>query len=170
MSQGPGTEVKDYIRQKIQSGKFLIRSIQQRQETIRKIADQIVLRQEDFLRYGPSQLRPMTMSQVADVVGVHETTVSRAISGKYLATPQGVYEMKYFFTTGYETASGEQLSKTGVKTALEEIVRNEDTAHPLNDDDIQKKLMEQGMKIARRTVAKYREELHILPVHLRKRF
>ena len=170
MSQGPGAEVKDYIRQKIQSGKFLIRSIQQRQETIRKIAEQIVLRQEDFLRYGPSQLRPMTMSQVADVVGVHETTVSRAISGKYMATPQGVYEMKYFFTTGYETASGEQLSKTGVKTALAEIVRNEDTAHPLNDDDIQKKLEEQGMKIARRTVAKYREELHILPVHLRKSF
>jgi RNA polymerase sigma-54 factor len=112
----------------------------------------------------------MTMSQVADVVGVHETTVSRAISGKYLATPQGVYEMKYFFTTGYETASGEQLSKTGVKTALSEIVRGEDTAHPLNDDDIQKKLEEQGMKIARRTVAKYREELHILPVHLRKSF
>lgn len=170
MSQGPGTEVRDYIRQKIQSGKFLIRSIQQRQETIRKIAEQIVSKQEDFLRHGPSQLRPLTMAQVAEVVGVHETTVSRAISGKYIATPQGVHEMKYFFTTGYETANGEQLSKTGVKTALAEIVKSEDTNAPLTDDDLQKKLEERGMKIARRTVAKYREELHILPVHLRRSF
>ncbi len=170
MSQGAGTEVKEYIKQKISSGKFLIRSIQQRQETIRKIAEQIVLRQEDFLRQGPSALRPMTMAQVADIVGVHETTVSRAISGKYLATPQGTFEMKYFFTTGYETASGEHLSKTGVKTALAEIIRGEDTANPLNDEDLQKLLEQQGMKIARRTVAKYREQLHILPVHLRKSF
>lgn len=170
MSQGPGTEVRDYIRQKIQSGKFLIRSIQQRQETIRKIAEQIVSKQEDFLRYGPSQLRPLTMAQVADAVGVHETTVSRAISGKYIATPQGVHEMKYFFTTGYETASGEQLSKTGVKLALAEIVKAEDSTQPLTDDELQRKLEEQGMKIARRTVAKYREELHILPVHLRRSF
>jgi RNA polymerase sigma-54 factor len=170
MSQGAGTDVRDYIRQKIQSGKFLIRSIQQRQETIRKIAEQIVMRQEDFLRYGPSQLRPLTMAQVAEVVGVHETTVSRAISGKYIATPQGVHEMKYFFTTGYETASGEQLSKTGVKTALAEIVRSENSNQPLTDDELQKKLEERGMKIARRTVAKYREELQILPVHLRRSF
>ncbi len=170
MSQGAGTEVRDYIRGKIQSGKFLIRSIQQRQETIRKIAEEIILRQEDFLRYGPSQLHPMTMSQVAEVVGVHETTVSRAISGKYMATPQGVYEMKYFFTTGYETASGEHLSKVSVKSALAEIVQGEDRSHPLTDDDLQKKLEEQGMKIARRTVAKYREELSILPVHLRRSY
>lgn len=170
MSQGAGTEVRDYIRGKIQSGKFLIRSIQQRQETIRKIAEEIILRQQDFLRHGPSQLHPMTMAQVAEVVGVHETTVSRAISGKYMATPQGVFEMKYFFTTGYETASGEHLSKVSVKAALSEIVAAEDKMHPLTDDDLQKKLAERGMKIARRTVAKYREELHILPVHLRRSY
>lgn len=170
MAQGAGAEVKDYIRQKIQSGKFLIRSIQQRQETIRKIAEQIVSRQEDFLRFGSSHLRPMTMSQVAEVVGVHETTVSRAIAGKYISTPQGVHEMKYFFTTGYETASGEQLSKRSVKTALADIVKAENSAHPLNDEEIQKRLQEQGLKIARRTVAKYREELNILPVHLRRSY
>ena len=87
-----------------------------------------------------------------------------------MATPQGVYEMKYFFTTGYETASGEHLSKVSVKSALAEIVQGEDRSHPLTDDDPQKKLEEQGMKIARRTVAKYREELSILPVHLRRSY
>src|SRR5207253_2992733 len=92
------SEVKDYIRDKIRSGKFLIRSIHQRQQTISNIAQQIVARQRDFLEHGPSQLKPMTMGNVADAVGVHETTVSRAVSGKYMATPQGVFEMKYFFT------------------------------------------------------------------------
>ncbi|MBP7948301.1 MAG: RNA polymerase factor sigma-54 [Verrucomicrobiales bacterium] len=170
MSRGPGADVRDYIRNKIQSGKFLIRSIQQRQETIRKIAEQIVMRQEDFLRHGPSHLRPMTMSQVAEATGVHETTVSRAVNGKYLATAQGVFEMKYFFTTGYETADGEQLSNTGVKAALQEVVQGEDRTDPLTDDQIQQELQRRGMTIARRTVAKYREALGILPVHLRRKF
>src|SRR6266481_1191846 len=103
---GNGSEVKDYIRDKIRSGKFLIRSIHQRQQTISNIAQQIVKRQRDFFDKGSSQLKPMTMVQIADAVGVHETTVSRAISGKYMATPQGVFEMKYFFTPGYQTSSG----------------------------------------------------------------
>src|SRR5581483_10082094 len=94
------SDVKDYIREKIRSGKFLIRSIHQRQQTISNIANQIVSRQRDFLEHGPSHLKPMTMAEVADAVGVHETTVSRAVSGKYMATPQGIFEMKYFFTPG----------------------------------------------------------------------
>src|SRR5437870_6632190 len=101
------SEVKDYIRDKIRSGKFLIRSIHQRQQTILNISRQIVARQRDFLEHGPSHLKPMTMGEVADAVGLHETTVSRAVSGKYMATPQGVFEMKYFFTSGYQTATGE---------------------------------------------------------------
>src|SRR5213594_434297 len=105
-----GAEVKDYIRDKIRSGKFLIRSIHQHQQTISNIAHQIVSRQRDFLEHGPSHLKPMTMAEIADAVGVHETTVSRAVSGKYMATPQGVFEMKYFFTSGYQTATGESLS------------------------------------------------------------
>ena len=106
-----GAEVKDYIRDKIRSGKFLIKCIHQRQQTISNIAHEIVSRQHDFLEHGPSALKPMTMVQIADVVGVHETTVSRAISGKYMATPHGVFEMKYFFTPGYQTASGESMSQ-----------------------------------------------------------
>src|SRR6266478_5313591 len=109
------SEVKDYIRDKIRSGKFLIRSIHQRQQTIFNIAQQIVSRQRDFLEHGPSHLKPMIMRDVADAVGVHETTVSRSVSGTYMATPQGVFEMKYFFTSGYQTATGESLSNTSVK-------------------------------------------------------
>src|SRR5256886_2826334 len=117
------SEVKNYIRDKIRSGKFLIRSIHQRQQTIFNIAQQIVLRQRDFLEYGPSHLKPMRMGEVADAVGVHETTVSRAVSGKYVATPQGVFEMKYFFTSGYETATGESLSNISVKGAILDLVK-----------------------------------------------
>src|SRR5215475_2290246 len=104
--EAQSSDVKDYIRDKIRSGKFLIRSIHQRQQTIMNIAQQIVSRQRDFLEHGPSHLKPMTMAEVAETVGVHETTVSRAVSGKYMATPQGVSEMKYFFTGGYQTATG----------------------------------------------------------------
>src|SRR5437868_3232119 len=111
---GNGSEVKDYIRDRIRSGKFLIRSIHQRQQTISNIAHQIVSTQRDFFEKGSSQLKPMTLVQIADAVGVHDTTVSRAISGKYMATPQGVYEMKYFFTPGYQTSSGESMSNTSV--------------------------------------------------------
>jgi RNA polymerase sigma-54 factor len=117
-----GSDVKDYIRDKIRSGKFLIRSIHQRQQTIMNIAQQIVSRQRDFLEHGPAHLKPMTMAEVAETVGVHETTVSRAVSGKYMATPQGVFEMKYFFTGGYETATGESLSNTSVKQAVLNLV------------------------------------------------
>jgi RNA polymerase sigma-54 factor len=112
MSQdGNGSEVKDYIRDKIRSGKFLIKSIHQRQQTISNIAHQIVQRQREFLDHGSAHLKPMTMVQIADAVGVHETTVSRAISGKYMATPQGVFEMKYFFTPGYQTSTREKRGR-----------------------------------------------------------
>src|SRR6201982_2963113 len=114
---GNGSEVKDYIRDKIRSGKFLIKSIHQRQQTISNIAHQIVARQKDFLEFGPAGLKRLTMGQIAYVVGVHETTVSRAISGKYMATPHGVFDMKYFFTPGYQTADGEAMSNTSVKGA-----------------------------------------------------
>ena len=165
-----GSEVKDYIRDKIRSGKFLIRSIHQRQQTISNIAQQIVARQCDFLEHGPSHLKPMTMAEVADVVGVHETTVSRAVSGKYMATPQGVFEMKYFFTPGYQTATGESLSNTSVKEAILDLVKREDGNEPLSDNEIVEILSERGIPIARRTVAKYRTELNILPSHMRRKY
>jgi RNA polymerase sigma-54 factor len=165
-----GGEVRDYIREKIRSGKFLIKSIHQRQQTILNIAIEIVKRQRDFLDNGTAFLKPMTMVQIADAVGVHETTVSRAISGKYIATPQGVVEMKFFFTPGYQTNDGVALSNTSVKETIADLVRNEDNRMPLSDKEIVEILSERGIPIARRTVAKYRAELNILPSNLRKQF
>jgi RNA polymerase sigma-54 factor len=164
------SEVKDYIRDKIRSGKFLIRSIHQRQQTIFNIAEQIVSRQRDFLEHGPSHLKPMIMREVADAVGVHETTVSRAVSGKYMATPQGVFEMKYFFTSGYQTATGESLSNISVKEAILGLVKHENGSAPLSDHEMVEILGERGIPIARRTVAKYRDELNILPSHMRRKY
>ena len=165
-----GSEVKDYIRDKIRSGKFLIRSIHQRQQTISNIAHQIILRQREFFEHGPSYLKPMTMGEIADAIGVHETTVSRAVSGKYMDTPHGIFEMKYFFTSGYRTATGESLSNTSVKEAILDLVKREDGNEPLSDQQIVEILKERGIPIARRTVAKYRDELNILPSNMRRKY
>jgi RNA polymerase sigma-54 factor len=169
MSQvGNSTEVRNYIREKIRAGKFLIKSLHQRQQTILNIAREIVKRQHGFMEKGVSLLKPLTMVQVAEVVGVHETTVSRAVSGKYMDTPQGIFEMKYFFTAGIQTASGNGMSNTSVKEMIAEIFKKEDPTKPLSDQEVVKMLKEKGIVIARRTVAKYRTELNILPSNLRK--
>ncbi|MFT5853276.1 MAG: RNA polymerase sigma-54 factor [Verrucomicrobiales bacterium] len=171
MSQADSsTEARDYIRNKIRGGKFLIQSIAQRQDTMRKISEQIVKHQNPFFRRGSDFLKPMNMAQIAEIVEVHETTVSRAISGKYIATPHGVFEMKYFFKPGYRTDSGEDMSNTSVKNAIAELVKNENQLKPLSDEKIVTELKEKGISIARRTVAKYRDALNILPSHLRKSY
>jgi RNA polymerase sigma-54 factor len=162
------SEVRNYIRDKINAGKFLIKSLHQRQQTILNIAKEIVKRQRDFLDKGVAHLKPLTMAQVAEVVGVHETTVSRAVSGKYMETPQGLFEMKYFFTSGFQTATGVDMSNTSVKDMIDEIFKNEDRSKPLSDQEVVKIMGEKGIVIARRTVAKYRSELNILPSNLRK--
>jgi RNA polymerase sigma-54 factor len=161
-------EVREYIREKIRAGKFLIKSLHQRQQTILNIGREIVNRQREFMEKGVAFLKPLTMVQVAEVVGVHETTVSRAVSGKYMQTPQGVFEMKYFFTSGIQTASGEGMSNTSVKDMIADIFQNEERSKPLSDQEVVMMLSEKGIVIARRTVAKYRSELNILPSNLRK--
>lgn len=169
MSQGGNSsEVRNYIREKIRAGKFLIKSLHQRQQTILNIAKEIVHRQRDFMEKGVSALKPLTMVQIAQVVGVHETTVSRAVSGKYIQTPQGIFEMKYFFTAGIQTANGDGMSNTSVKDLIDEIFKGENAAKPLSDQEVVRMLQEKGIVIARRTVAKYRTELNILPSNLRK--
>jgi RNA polymerase sigma-54 factor len=165
---GNDAEVKNYIREKIRAGKFLIKSLHQRQTTIANIGREIVQRQREFMDKGIAHLKPMTMAQVAEVVGVHETTVSRAVSGKYIETPQGVFEMKFFFTAGLQTSSGSDVSNTSVKDMIADIFKNENTSRPLSDQEVVKMLTEKGINIARRTVAKYRDELGILPSNLRK--
>ena len=163
-------DVRHYLRDKIRGGKFLIKSIRQRQQTILAIAREIAVRQRAFLEEGVAALVPLTMAQVAEAVGVHETTVSRAIAGKTVATPQGAFEMKFFFTTGYRAADGAEVSSTSVKDAIAALVRGEDPRRPLSDQQIVARLGSDGLAVARRTVAKYREALGILPSHLRKSF
>jgi len=168
MAQGQNSpEVRNYIREKIRAGKFLIKSLHQRQQTILNIAKEIVARQREFMEKGVSCMKPLTMVQVAQVVGVHETTVSRAVSGKYMQTPQGIFEMKYFFTAGIQTATGD-VSNTTVKDMIADIFKQEDPSKPLSDQEVVRMLKEKDIVIARRTVAKYRTELNILPSNLRK--
>ncbi|MEI6278624.1 MAG: RNA polymerase factor sigma-54 [Verrucomicrobiae bacterium] len=170
MLSGSSREVREYLRDKIKGGNFFIRSIQQRQQTLLNIGREIAARQRDFLDRGPSRLRPMTMSQVAAVVGVHETTVSRAASGKHIATPQGIFEIKYFFTHGYTSSGGEEVSNESVRQAIVALVKGEPAHRPLSDQALVRLLAGQGLTVARRTVAKYREQLGVLPSYLRKSF
>jgi len=161
-------EERDYLRERIRSGKFLIDSIEQRQRTIERITREIINAQKEFFEHGVSHLKPLTMTQIADVVGVHETTVSRAIANKYIKTPHGVFDFKYFFTPGYQADSGAAVSNTSVKEMIADLINMEDKSAPLSDQELVAKLQEKGITIARRTVAKYREELGILPSNLRR--
>jgi RNA polymerase sigma-54 factor len=159
---------RDYLRERMRSGKFLIDSIEQRQRTIERITREIIKAQEPFFENGVAHLRPLTMTQIAEVVHVHETTVSRAIANKYIKTPHGVFEFKYFFTPGYQADSGASVSNTSVKEMIADLISIEDKAAPLSDQELVAKLHDKGITIARRTVAKYREELGILPSNLRR--
>jgi len=160
---------REYLRERMRSGKFLIDSIEQRQRTIERITREILKAQEPFFEHGVSHLQPLTMTRIADIVGVHETTVSRAIANKYLKTPHGIFEFKYFFTPGYQAGGGgAAVSNTSVKEMIADLVAAEDKGGPLSDQDIVARLLEKGITIARRTVAKYREELGILPSNLRR--
>ena len=159
---------REYLRERIRSGKFLIDSIEQRQRTIERITREIVKAQGDFFERGVAHLKPLTMTRIADIVGVHETTVSRAIANKYVRTPHGVFDFKYFFTPGYQADTGAEVSNTSVKEMIADLVAAEDRSGPLSDQEIVSQLQAKGITIARRTVAKYREELGILPSNLRR--
>jgi len=168
VNNGHDTGLREYLKEKIRSGKFLIKCLHQRQQTIFNIATEIVKRQRAFFDQGVAHLKPLTMNQVAEVVGVHETTVSRAIANKYVKTPYGLFDLKYFFTPGYQTASGEVMSNTSVKDAIQDLIERESSNKPLSDQEIVKILGERGIPLARRTVAKYRSELGLLPSNLRR--
>jgi RNA polymerase sigma-54 factor len=156
--------------ERMRSGKFLINSIEQRQQTIERITQEILKFQSEFFDEGVAKLRPLTMNTIAQTVGVHETTVSRAIANKYIRTPHGVFAFKYFFTPGLTSTSGESVSNKAIKDMISQIIEKEDPAKPYSDQGIVNLLTEKEIKIARRTVAKYREELGILPTNLRRRY
>ncbi len=154
-------KIYEYLRRKIEAAKWFIEAVHQRQSTIQRIASEIVQRQQSFLRHGVQRLQPMKMQDVADAVGVHISTVSRAISGKYIQTPQGIMEMKRFFSGGTKTDDGKLVSQRAVKEKLRQIVDDEDKSSPYSDDQLVDELNKQGVKIARRTVTKYRKALGI---------
>ena len=168
VNNGHDAGLREYLKEKIRAGKFLIKCLHQRQTTIFNIATEIVKRQRGFFDEGVAHLKPLTMNQVAEVVGVHETTVSRAIANKYVKTSYGLFDLKYFFTPGYQMASGEVMSNTSVKDAIQDLIARESPSKPLSDQEIVKILSERGIPLARRTVAKYRSELGLLPSNLRR--
>jgi RNA polymerase sigma-54 factor len=163
-------ELRDYVQDKVRAGTFLIKSIQQRQQTIFNISTEIVKVQAEFLDHGVSHLKPLTMAQVAKAVNLHETTVSRAVSGKHMRTPVGLFEMKYFFTPAIKTMSGGSVSNKTVIDKIAAMVGAESAQAPLSDQEIMDRLKTDGIDVARRTVAKYRMALRIPPSHLRKTF
>jgi RNA polymerase sigma-54 factor len=156
-----GEEAATYLKDKMRSAVWLIKSLDQRQRTIYKVADSIVRHQREFLENGIEHLRPLVLRDVANDIGMHESTVSRVVSNKYIHTPRGLFPMKYFFHSGIDSTQGSEVSSLSIKSKIAKIVSDEDAARPHSDARIMQKLRAEGIQIARRTVAKYREELRI---------
>lgn len=169
-SSGASDEVKDYLKDKLNSAAWIIKGIEQRRATIYKIAEAVIELQKDFFDHGADHLVPLNLSAVAQRIGVHESTVSRAISNKYVQTPRGLYPWKFFFVNGVGSAGSLKATVTNVKNTLRELVNEEDPAHPLNDQTLVRLLEERDIYISRRTVAKYRKDLGIQCAGKRKRF
>ena len=163
-------ELAKYLSARINSAMWLIKSIEQRKQTITNVVTAVVNYQREFFDKGPKYLRTMTLKQIADELGIHESTVSRSVNGKYMQSPRGVFEIKYFFTSGVTAADGEGISSQSIKTLIREMVEKEDAKHPLSDQEMANLLKEKDIDISRRTVAKYRDELGILSSSKRKRF
>jgi len=163
----PGTQ--EYIRSQIKGGLWLKKNIHLRQQTISRITEELVKEQKAFFDDGIQHLKPLTMQQIAENLHLHESTVSRAIANKNIQTHHGLFQMKYFFTTGILTDAGDTISTRNVKEKIKNIVDNEDGKNPYSDSEIVQLLAKEGIAIARRTVAKYRKELHILPSNMRKK-
>ncbi|MCL4479539.1 MAG: RNA polymerase factor sigma-54 [Deltaproteobacteria bacterium] len=165
---GNNDTAKKFIKEKLYGAKWLIKAVEQRKNTIKRVVRAIVMRQESFFEYGDKYLQPMVLKDIANDINVHETTVGRVTNGKYVQTQWGIYELKYFFTTSLKTESGELLSTKLVKQKIKEIIGKENNTSPLSDTDIVRFLKVEGISIARRTVAKYRELMNIRPVHMRR--
>lgn len=161
-------DTRKFLKNKFESARWFINSINQRRHTMTKVMHAIVELQEDFFKYGEGHLKPMILKDVAEIIEMDISTVSRVVNGKYVQTEFGVYELKYFFSEGLETDSGEEISNKEVKAIIEGIVENEDKTKPLSDQKIADRLEDRGFKIARRTVTKYREQLSIPVARLRK--
>lgn len=162
------TPDQDYAHEKYKNAVWLIKNIEKRKSTVLRVTEAIMNYQGEFLEKGVEHLRPLTLRNIAEVVGMHESTIARVTTGKYVETPRGIFELKYFFSSGLETDTGEDASSRSIKEIITKMIDAEDPAKPLSDQKIADMLKEKGINIARRTVAKYREQLKILPAKLRK--
>lgn len=162
-------EVRKYLKGCFQEARQLMQAIEMRQHTLQKLAAFIVQKETDFFRHGRAHLKPLVMNEAAEALDVHPATISRAVSGKYLLCKHGLYEFRFFFSSGFETDSGESVSSHAVREAIAALVKGENQSKPLSDNKLSEELKKQGLTVARRTVAKYREQLKILPARFRKK-
>lgn len=159
-----------YLKEKLESAMWLIKSIEQRRSTLYNVVSSILEVQKDFFEQGVTALKPLTLKEIAEKLEIHESTVSRATNGKYVQTPKGLFELKYFFNSGIESKSGDTMASQGIKNMIKEIIEREDSSKPISDQKIADILKDKGIKISRRTVAKYRDEMGILSSSKRKRY
>ena len=162
-------ENREFITQRLNSAQWMIQAIEQRRQTMLKVMHFIVDRQRDFFEKGIEYLKPLTLREVAEVINMHESTVSRVTNEKFVQTPRGVLPLKFFFSSALSTTSGEDASARSIKAQIRKLVDDENSLEPLTDQEIVQKLRERGVRIARRTVAKYRDQLGILSARMRKR-
>jgi len=161
-------DVRNYVKERFSAALQLMKSIEQRKQTILRVCQAVIRRQREYLDYGADHLKPMMIKEVAEEVGVHPSTVSRAVASKYAHTPQGVIELRSFFSESVNGPEGSNMSLPTLKRLVKKMIEEEDTSHPLTDDLIAKKLQETGIRVTRRTVAKYREDLRIPSTHQRR--
>ncbi|MEG0662898.1 MAG: RNA polymerase sigma-54 factor, partial [Anaerovoracaceae bacterium] len=167
---GNDSKLTEYLSDRLNSAVWLIKSIEQRKQTIMNVVKSIVDFQREFFDYGNKYLKTLTLKEVAEELGIHESTVSRSINGKYMQSPRGVFELKYFFSAGVASGQGDGISSNSIKTHIKEIIDGEDVKSPYSDQAIVEMLGERGIQLSRRTVAKYRDEMHILSSSKRKRY
>lgn len=163
-----GSDGTQALTQRLQEARWFIKNIQQRFETILKVSQAIINRQKNFFNHGEIAMRPLVLREIADELGVHESTISRVTTAKYMMTPYGIFELKYFFGSALATETGGNASSTAVRALIKQLITEEDSSKPLSDNEISKLLSQQGIQVARRTVAKYRENMKIAPANLRK--
>ncbi len=163
------SDVNNYLRDNLQEARWFLKSLQSRNETLMKVATRIVEHQKDFLEYGEEAMKPLVLHDIAEMVEMHESTISRVTTQKYMHTPRGIFELKYFFSSHVSTAGGGECSSTAIRAIIKKLIAAENVRKPLSDSKITKLLEEQGINVARRTIAKYRESLSIPPSNERKR-
>ena len=166
--QEPNKDIRNYVKERYASALQLIKNIEQRKQTILRVCQSIIRRQTDFLESGIDMLKPMMIKEVAEEIGVHPSTVSRAVANKYAHTPQGVFELRYFFSEAVQGPSGSATPLLIVKRRVKKMIEDENAAHPLTDEQITARLQAEGIQVTRRTVAKYREDMKIPSTHQRR--